>query len=452
MPVNFISLDRDTPYLFPPSIQDYLPEEHLARFIVDIVERLDLRHLALTYSGKGSRPYHPALMVSLLFYGYATGTFSSRKLERASYDSIAYRYLCANQHPDHDSICAFRQRFLPELTGLFVAILVIAQALGMLKLGTVSLDGTKVKANASKHKALSWKYANELEKQLQQEVEELLRMAEEADHSELPEELNIPEELKRREARLVAIEQAKQEIQARARQREETEQAEYEQKMEKRRQAAEASGKKPRGKPPAPPQAGPRDKDQVNLTDEESRIMPTSGGGFDQCYNAQAGVAIDSGLIVTRHVTQAPNDKQEIAPALSQLQQQEAALGKVDKLLADTGYFSEHNVQLLDGQTITPYICAGRERHNVPLKERFSEAPVPAGLTHPVAAMKYRMKTKEGKAIYAKRKSTIEPTFGIIKHVLNFRQFLLRGLEAAAGEWNLVCIGYNLKRMYELSV
>ena len=205
MAVKFIPIDRDAPHLFPPSVQDYLPGDHLARFVVDSVDQLDLSTLTSSYAGRGSQSYHPALMVALLFYGYATGTFSSRKLEKATYDSIPYRFICANTHPDHDSICAFRKRFLKELEGLFVEILVLAKELGTLKVGTVSLDGTKNKANASKHKALSWKYAKALEKQLRQEVEELMRLAEAADNSELPQERDIPEELKRREARLLSL-------------------------------------------------------------------------------------------------------------------------------------------------------------------------------------------------------------------------------------------------------
>ena len=236
MVVKFIPLDRDTPHLFPPSIQDYLPNDHLARFVVNIVDRLDLSALTSSYSGKGSQPHHPALMVALLFYGYATGTFSSRKLEKATYDSIPYRFICANTHQDHDSICAFRQRFLKELERMFVEILVLAKELGTLQVGTVSLDGTKIKANASKHKALSWKYAQALEKQLREEVEELLRLAETADNSELPEELVIPEELKRREERLAAIARAKQEIAARAEARHVREQAAYEEKVAERKQ------------------------------------------------------------------------------------------------------------------------------------------------------------------------------------------------------------------------
>jgi transposase len=347
---QFIPVDRDTPYLFPPSVQDYLPENHLTRFVVDIVEQLDVRHLSSVYTGKGSRPYHPSMMLALLFYGYSSGTFSSRKLEQSTYDSIPYRYLCANTHPDHDSINAFRKRFLKEIKGLFVDILVLAKTMGTLKLGTISLDGT------SKHKALSRKYANQLEKQLTQEVEDLMCLAEQADNSELPEALDIPAELERRENRLKIIAWAKQEIEDRAQARYEKEVAEYEAKQEKRSRHEEETGKKPRGKAPKQPEAGPKDKDQVNFTDEQSRIMPSSSGGFDQSYNAQASVEIDSGLIITSHVTQHANDKQEVKPTLAQLSDQEARLGKVDHLLAYAGYLSEQNVKAADEAQIVPYI------------------------------------------------------------------------------------------------
>ena len=214
MVVHFIPVDRNTPYLLPPSVQDYVPEGHLSRFVVDIVDQLDLSHLCAAYSGKGSKPYHPAMLIALLFYGYATGVFSSCKLEKATHDSIAFRYICGNTHPDHDTIAAFRKRFLNELEALFVQILLVAEAMGLLKLGNVSLDGTKIKANASQHKALSWEYANKLEEQLKAEVEELMRLAEEADNTGIPEQMNIPEELTRREACLAVIQQAKEEIEA----------------------------------------------------------------------------------------------------------------------------------------------------------------------------------------------------------------------------------------------
>ena len=450
MPAEFILIDRDTPQLFPASVQDYVPEKHLARFVVEIVDQLDLKLLVGAYRGTGSAAYHPAMLVSLLFYGYATGVFSSRKLAQATYDSIAFRFICANSHPDHRTIADFRKRFLGELEALFVEILLIGQAMGLVKLGTVSLDGTKIKANASKHKALSWAHANRLEEQLKDEVAELMRLAEQADNHALPEQMDIPLELERREQRLEVIAAAKAEIAARAQERFEREQGEYEEKQAKREAHEKKTGKKPSGKGPKPPTPGPRAKDQVNLTDEQSRIMPTSSGGFEQGYNAQAGVDIDTHLIVEEHVTQHTNDKQEVAPALENLAALPEELGEVEALLADTGYHSEANVQRCDNAEIEPLIPAKREGHNPPLAERFADDPAPPSDPSPVQAMAHRLRTQAGKALYAKRKSTVETVFGIIKHVMGFRQFLLRGLRAVQGEWALVCIGWNLRRLFVL--
>ncbi len=448
---TFVQVDRETLYLFPPSVQEYLPDDHLARFVVDIVEQLNLQPLSSAYAGRGSKAFHPVQLVALLFYGYATGVFSSRKLEAATYDSVAFRYICANTHPDHDTIARFRTRFLKELEALFVEILVMAQVMGLVKLGTISLDGTKIKANASKHKALSWEYANKLEAQLQQEVTALMHLAEQADQQAVPKEMNIPDELKRRADRLTAIARAKEEIQRRAQQRFEHEQAAFEEKQAARAASERETGKRARGKAPVPPVAGPQAKDQVNLTDEESRIMPTSGGGFEQAYNAQAGVDVATHLIVERHVTQQPNDKQEIEPALEQIATLPDSLGKGTHVLADTGYFSQANVEHCQASGITPLIPSAREKHNRPLTERFQDDPAPPQDPTPVQAMKHHLQTTAGKALYAKRKATVETVFGIIKHVQGFRQFLLRGFAAVKGEWSLVCIGWTLKRMHVLS-
>jgi hypothetical protein len=263
--------------------------------------------------------------------------------------------------------------------------------------------------------------------------------------------MDIPEELQRREQRLLAIAEAKAEIQARSQARFEDEQAEYEDKLAKREARAKKTGKKPRGKPPKPPTAGPRGKDQVSLTDSESRIMPTSGGGFDQAYNAQAGVDVETHLIVEQHVTQHTNDKQEIEPALEAIGDLPAALGEVKKLLADTGYFSEANVKKCVKGGMLPFIPEKRQQHNLALTERFSEDPEAPQNATAVEAMRHRLQTQEGKAVYAKRKATVETVIGIIKEVLGFRQFLLRGLNSVQGEWSLVCIGWNLKRMHALS-
>jgi transposase len=448
---TFRQVDRDTLFLLPPSMDDWLPEGHLARFIVDIVAQLDLTMIKTAYAGRGSKAHHPEMLLALLFYGYATGVFSSRKLEKATYDSVAFRYIAANDHPDHDTIATFRKRFLPQLTSIFVEILLIAQQLGCLKLGKVSLDGTKIKANASKHRALSWKHACKLEAQLKAEVEDLLRQAEETDHSEIPDGLDIPAELARREERLNAIANAKAEIERRAAQRHAEEQAEYETKQTKRKAKEQETGKKSRGKQPKPPEPGPRDSDQVNLTDEESRIMPISGGGFDQCYNAQASVDTETMLIVGQHLSQNPNDKQELTPALDSLTALPKSLGTVDSLLADAGYFSKANVESCLKDEILPFISAHRDGHNQSLKERFTEPdPLHEGADS-VMQMKHRLKTQAGRAIYAKRKCTVEPVFGIIKSVMGFRQFLLRGVESVGGEWNLVCIAWNLKRLHVLA-
>ena len=450
---TFKTVDRSTPDMFPACVDDYLPDLHLARFVVEVVEQLDLAPFINAYSGRGSKAWHPSLMLSLLFYGYATGVFSSRKLEKATYDSIAFRYICANEHPDHDSINTFRSRFRKEISDLFTQILMIAKEAEWLKMGTISLDGSKMKANASKHKALSYKHACKLEKQLKAEVDELLKMAEKANTEELPEELSIPDELMRREDRLAVIAKAKAEIERRAQERYQQELEEYKEKLA-RREAIRESGKKPRGKEPKAPESGPGDKDQVNLTDPESRIMPTSGGSFEQAYNVQAAVDVESGLIVEKHVTQSTNDKQQIEPALAELSTREEALGKAEALLADTGYFSESNVSAVDHYGATPYIAEKRDSHNKPLMERFkSDAPMPEGDdVSPLEWMRWRLQTREGRAIYALRKSTIEPTFGIQKEVMGYRQFLVRGFEAVSSEWDLVCAGFNLKRMFTLAM
>jgi transposase len=452
MSSKFIPADRHTPYLFPPSLQDWLPEDHLARFVVDIVSQLNLRPLSESYAGRGSKAHHPEVLLPLLFYGYATGLYSSRKIEQATYDSVAFRFIAANTHPDHDTIATFRKRFLGQLKPLFVQILLLAQEIGVLTLGKISLDGTKIKANASKHHALSWEHAGKIEQQLQEEVAELMRLAEEADNTEIPDSMSIPEELARRQDRLQALTEAKEKIKQRAAERYEREKKEHDAKVAARQARAEQSGKKPGGREPKPPEPGPRPKDQVNLTDEESRIMPTASKGFEQAYNAQAAVDVNTMLIVEDHISQSLNDKQEISPALSGLNLLPAELGKVEKILADAGYYSEDNVSVCESAGVTPFIPPGRDKHHQPLNERFTgPAPLPPD-ADPASKMRHRLKTAEGRANYAKRKSTVEPVFGIIKQVMRFRQFLLRGLEAVSGEWTLVSIAWNIKRMFTLTV
>src|SRR5580765_8055136 len=286
---NFRPTDRLTGYLMPPSVDEWLPPRHLARFVVEVVESLDLTAMNKAYRGSGSASYPPATLLSVLIYGYATGVFSSRKLERVTYDSVAFRFIAANDHPDHDTIATFRRRFLQEIEALSVEDLKLAGEMGVLKLGTVALDGTKIHANASRHSALSYEHASKIEAQLKAEVAELLGKAEAADQAEVPDGMQVPEELARREKRLAEIARAKAVIEARAKERHARERAEYEAKMAARAAKAAQTGKKPGGRVPQAPVEGPLPTDQVNLTDEDSRIMPVAGGGFEQCYKAQGG-------------------------------------------------------------------------------------------------------------------------------------------------------------------
>ncbi|HVB48612.1 MAG TPA: IS1182 family transposase [Burkholderiales bacterium] len=444
---NFRPIDRATPFLLPPSVEDWLPKDHLARFVVDIVDQLDLSGLTRQYRGAGSAAYHPTVMLGLLVYGYATGVYSSRRIEAASYESIAFRYIAANEQPDHDSLCAFRKRFLKEIEALFVQVLCIARQMKLLRLGTIALDGTKIHANASRHSALSYGHAQKIEAQLEAEVKELLARAEAADQEPLPEGVSVPEELTRREERLAAIRQAKAQIEARAAERDAREQAEYEAKMKAREEKAQRTGKKPGGKPPAAPSPGVRPTDQINLTDADSRIMPAKGEGFDQSYNAQAAVDTESMLVVAINMAQVATDKQQIEPMLKELAGLPAQLGRVEQLLADNGYFSAANVEICAQAQIEPLLAAGRDKHHPNWEDRFTEPPP---LTEPasvVERMKHRLKTLHGRKLYGLRKHTVEPVFGIIKSVMRFRQFLLRGLAAVRGEWSLVTMAWNIKRM-----
>src|SRR5664279_5351235 len=391
---NFRTIDRQTGFLLPPSVDEWLPEKHLARFVVEVIEGLDLRAMSGSYRGSGSASYHPRMLLGILVYGYATGVFSSRKLERATYDSVAFRFIAANDHPDHDTIAAFRRRFLKEIEGLFVQVLLLAREMGVLKMGTVGLDGTKIHANASRHSALSYGHAAKIEAQLKAEVADLMAKAEAADAADIPDGMSIPDELARREERLRNIAAARAKIEARAKERHAREQAEHEAKLAAREAKTAATVKKPGGKPPQPPTEGPQQKDQINLTDEDSRIMPVAGGGFEQCYNAQAAVAADSMLVIAADVVQAPNDKQQIEPMLNQIGALPDALGEAEGLLADTGYFSAANVAACEAAGITPLIAMGRQPHHPPVGDLFCDDPLAPENPTPVEAMAHRLKMR----------------------------------------------------------
>ena len=464
MATRFQTVDRVTPYLLPQSIEDWLPEDHLARFVVEVVSKLDLAPLRASCAGRGSTPYDPGMLLSLLFYGYATGVRSSRKIEAATHDSVAFRYIAANSHPDHDTIASFRLRFLVEIGEYFVRILEVARETGMRQMGSVSLDGTKVRANASKHRAMSYRHARKIREQLRDEVDELLRMAEEADRNENRTVIDVPAELKRREKRLDLIESAVKEIERRAAETYRMEKEEYDGKMAVREKKEKTTGKKAKGKKPAEPKPGPGDKDQVNFTDEESRIMPVSGGGFEQAYNAQAVVDNASRLIVGTDLGHAPVDRQALQPVLEAMKRNPEGLTTPETVLADAGYCSKQNVEYCVERGIEPLISLGREQHNIPLLERCGGDSEPVSRTKEASCptesdsgqtadnsmdrMKARLKTAGGRAEYGKRKGVVEPVFGIIKEVLNFRRFLLRGLKKAKGEWTLACMAYTVKRMH----
>ena len=433
------------------TLRDVLPPDHLARFIVDIVAQLDLRPIYKKYRDQGAPPYAPEVLLGLLFYGYATGVFSSRKIERATYEVIPFRFIAGDMHPDHDTIASFRKQFLAELKELFVQILLISQELGHLQLGNVSLDGSKIHADASKSKAVSYKRLLAIEAYLQAEVNELFTLAEAADGGQLPEEMNIPDEIERREQQLAQLAVAKKVLEERAQARYEAEQAEYEAKLLARAEKTDQSGEKPPGKPPQPPTPGPRDKDQYNFTDPESRIMKNAtNSGFDQHYNVQVVVDHDSRLVVGNWLCDHTNDKQAALPTIDTVP---PAVGQLKKANLDTGYFSENNVAGLEARGIDPYIATGRSPHHHGWRAFFLDKPEPpAQDASAKELMAYKLRTDIGKAVYRLRKSTVEPVIGIIKETLGFRQFSLRGLLAAAGEWTLVCLAYNLKRLHNLQL
>jgi transposase len=432
-------------------LAEALPPQHLARFVVDIIAQLDLSRIYGQYAAIGGEAIAPEILLGLLFYGYATGVFSSRKIEKATYESIPFRYLAGGLHPDHDTIAHFRKTFLAEIQELFVQILLVAQAGGVLKLGNLSLDGSKIHADASKSHAVSYGRLVELEVKLKREVQELLNLGERADQGEvaLPEGLVLEDELNLRQERLVNLAQARKVLEERANERYAAEKAEYEAKLKERTRKARKRHHKPKGRSPQPPEPGPRDKDQYNFTDPDSRIMKNStNDGFDQHYNVQVAADQESLLIVAPAISNHPNDKQEALPTL---QAMPAEIGKPKAVAMDNGYFSEANIQDCENLGIEPYIATGREPHHLDWRSFFQQQPEPlADETSAIVKMAHKLQTEIGKAIYRLRKCTVEPVIGIIKEIIGFRQFSLRGLVAAAGEWCLVCLAFNLKRMHIL--
>ncbi len=450
---TFRTVDYEATLNSTVCLRDCLPETHLARFVADLVAQLDLSAFYAHYGARGGSAYAPEVLLGLLFYGYTTGIFGSRKIEAATYDQVAFRFLAGQSHPDHDTLATFRLTFLDRLPDVFAQLLLLAQAAGVLRLGTVHFDGTKLHADASKSKAVSHKRLLELEVRIRGEVADLLARAAQADTRPLPDGLVLAAELADRTARLARLAEAKAVLEIRASERDALAQAAYAAKVREREEKARARGGRPRGRAPKPPSTtGPQDADQYNFTDPDSRIMKNAtNAGFEQDYNAQAGVAEGSLFIVGQSLSNHPTDHGELLPTADSIP---ATLGVPTAGAADTGFYSKDNVFGMEARGIDPHLATGRTGHGRDWQAHFAPAeppPRPAGATVR-EKMAHKLRTVAGHALYRRRKCTVEPVFGIIKEVLGFRQFSLRSLPKAAGEWCLVCVAYNLKRFHTLSL
>jgi transposase len=450
-PNRFLNYEPGQLLLLPPDLREWLEEGHLAYFILDVVETLDLSEIYASYDGsRGGRPgFDPRLLVGLLVYGYCVGVRSSRKIEKATYESVPFRVLAANQHPDHATVAEFRRRHLEALSRLFVQVLRLCEKAGLVRLGHVALDGTKMRANASKHKAMSYGRMEEKIGELEAQVKELLAAAEAVDQAEDAEHGSkrgdeLPKELRFRQQRLEKIRQAKKALEA------EAEAAEQRRREEKEAKAkAKSKGGREEsvgGSELEPPQAvKPEDKAQRNFTDPDSRIMRDGATkSFEQSYNCQAVVASETQVILAEQVTQQANDKQQVKPLIKQM--------KVNlenrvpqELSADAGYFSEDNVSYLEEQKIEPYVAPGRQKRGAPPVLPVELLPTGATLQERMAA---KLQTPMGKRAYSRRKETVEPVFGQIKEARGIRRFLFRGLGSVQAEWSLICTTHNLLKLF----
>jgi transposase len=446
---QFKTVDYEASLQQAVTIAEVLPPDHLARFIVSVIAMLDLSAIYAQYAPRGGEPYAPEILLGLLLYGYVSGVFSSRKIERATYESIPFRYIAGGFHPDHDTIAHFRKTFLGQIADLFVQVLLIAKEAGVLQLGRISLDGSKIHADASKSKAVSYKRLLEMERLLEREVEELLALSEQADEGQLPAGMDVQEEIVFRRKRLANLAQAKSVLEMRAEEQYQIEKAEYEAKLREREEKARREKRKPRGRKPKPPKQGPQAKDQYNFTDPDSRVMKNSRDkGFDQHYNVQVAVDQDSFLIAAHSLSNHPTDRNEAIPTVDAISPE---VGRPAAGALDAGYFSESNIAEMEQRGIDPYIATGRDSHYKSWRMRFAELPEPPPEdATPMVKMAYKLRTEIGQEIYKLRKSTVEPVIGVIKEAIGFRQFSLRGLAAVAGEWCLVCLTFNLKRLHVL--
>ena len=462
MAKSFLPYAIDQRLLLPPDMREWLPERHLALFLLDVVDALDLSAIMDVYASKDSRGragYHPKMMVALLLYAYCMGKPSSRKIERATYEDVAYRVLAGDQHPDHDTVADFRKQHLKALSGLFVQVLMMCQEAGLVKLGHVALDGTKVKANASKHKAMSYERMTKTEKRLEQEVEALLREAQEVDAEENAKYGKgkrgdeIPGDLARRESRIKKIQEAKAALEEAARAKAKVQADDVQAKLAERERKEKETGRKVGGRPPQipnPEQAVPEAKAQRNFTDPESRIMKDGATkGFEQAYNAQAAVDADHQIIVASSITQETNDKKQLVPMLEKTKEM---IGQTpERVTADAGYFSEAAVSHDSARTVDLYVPPERRPPRT-ATESEPPAPVESPIASEAEPMRAKLATIEGKKVYAQRKHIVEPVFGQIKEARGFRRFSFRGLEAVTAEWDLVCLTHNILKLFRSGV
>jgi len=448
MATRFVNVDRETPMLLPPDLREWVPADDMVHFVIEAVAGMNLPMLKVNGRGCGSEQYPPKMMLQLLIYCYANGIFSSRRIERATYRDVAVRFLTADTHPDHDTICTFRRENFEAVGQAFLQVLHLARTMGVLKVGTVSVDGTHIKANASKNRNVRYDRAKQLERQLEEDIRDLMERAEKADHRDDGHGQSIPDEIARRENLRGKIQAARQYLENKAKDRALAEQPEYEEKVRNR------EGRENKGRKIHPPQDTPADREQVNLTDHDSRLMRKSKrDGYTQSCNAQAAVDADgSQLILSHHVTTCASDANELEPSVNAIP---ASVGTPDKVLADTGYANADTIERMekDGQDL--YVAVSRNAGSSQRRYDFRPESVTdrpeKKITDPrMLAMKEKLSTEEGKRIYAKRKHTVEPVFGIIKQVMGYRQTLLRGFEKVSGDWGLVCLAYNFKRLFSL--
>jgi len=453
----FVSDEINQSLMMPPSLHDWLPENHLARFVADLVPSLDLKAFYESYEqrdGRGMAAYHPVMMVRVLIYGYCIGVVSSRRIEKETYEDVAFRYLSADEHPDHTTINEFRKRHLKALEELFLQVLALCQTAGLVKMGHVALDGTKKQANASKHKAMSYGRMGEAEERLRAQARELLALAEATDAAEDEMERQgysdkLPKELATREGRLKKIAEAKAALEAEARQKAEEKKAQAEARIAERKQQEQETGKKIGGRPPEipdPEQAKPEDSAQRNFTDPDSRIMADGAhkGSFVQAYNAQIAVDAEAQIIVAAEVTQQVNDKQQLAPMFEQVETNTGVKPAAGS--ADNGYWSPEQINDKRVEGIDLHVATGRDRHGV--SEEYVSSDDPEKAATALEQMKQKLQTDAGRAIYKMRKAIVEPVFGQIKECRNFRRFSLRGLENVKSEWKLVCLTHNILKLF----